>query len=109
MYIVILISVIILSIWNLFIRNIKNIEKKLINYQLAVVFNRISLNEHILPIYRNIHTYVLEIIIIHMYKHENQIIYQYFKRNLVLDKSIIIFALRNKSSLQSNCLCRTPK
>ena len=30
---------------NLLIRNIENIEKKLINYQLAVVFNRISFNE----------------------------------------------------------------
>ena len=37
------------------IRNIENIEKKLINCQLAVVFNETCLNEDILPIYTNIY------------------------------------------------------
>ena len=36
------------------IRNIENIEKKLINCQLAVVFKETCLNEEILPIYTNI-------------------------------------------------------
>ena len=43
------------------IRNIENIEKKLINCQLAAVFNGTCLNEDILPIYNlyiYIHTYV---------------------------------------------------
>ena len=39
------------------IRNIENIEKKLINCQLAVVFNETCLNEDILPIYTNITTH----------------------------------------------------
>ena len=39
------------------IRNIENIEKKLINCQLAVVFNETCLNEDILPIYTNIYMY----------------------------------------------------
>ena len=37
------------------IRNIENIDKKLINCQLAVVFNETCLNEDILPIYTNIY------------------------------------------------------
>ena len=40
------------------IRNIENIDKKLINCQLAVVFNETCLNEDILPIYTNIHIYI---------------------------------------------------
>ena len=40
------------------IRNIENIEKKLINCQLGVVFNKTCLNEYILPIYTNIYIYI---------------------------------------------------
>ena len=39
------------------IRNIENIEKKLINCQLAVVFNETCLNEDILSIYTSINIY----------------------------------------------------
>ena len=40
------------------IRSIENIEKKLMNCQLAVVFNKICLNEDILPIYTNIYLFI---------------------------------------------------
>ena len=40
------------------IRKIENIEKKLINCQLAVLFNQTCLNEDILPTYTNIYTYI---------------------------------------------------
>ena len=40
------------------LRNIENIEKKLINCQLAAVFNETCLNEDILPIYTNIYIYI---------------------------------------------------
>ena len=39
------------------IRNIENIEKKLLNCQLAVVFNETCLNDDILSIYTNINTH----------------------------------------------------
>ena len=40
------------------IRNIENIEKKLINCQLAVVLNETCLYEDTLPIYTNLYIYV---------------------------------------------------
>ena len=40
------------------IRNIENIEKKLIDCQLAVVFNKTCLNEDILPVYSNTYIYI---------------------------------------------------
>ena len=52
------------------IRYIENIEKKLINCQLAVVFNETCLNEDILSIYTNIYVYI------HQYKYD--VLYWFF-------------------------------
>ena len=44
------------------LRKIENLEKKLANARVAILFNKTCLNENILPIFTNIYIYIPNII-----------------------------------------------